>query len=82
MFLKGFHLFSDEGRFKERDSGILKGVGCTSVKIASGTGDGFDEILLSVRKARRETFGPMTQQIRHPGRRKILVSPLMMIKGS
>ena len=28
------------------------------------------------------TFGPMTQQIRHPGRRKILVSPLMMINGS
>jgi hypothetical protein len=45
MFLKGFHFFSDEGRFEERDSCILKGVGCPSVKITSGTRDGFNKIL-------------------------------------
>ena len=50
MFLKGFHFFSYEGRFKKRDSCILKGVGCTSVKITSRTGDGFNEILVLVRK--------------------------------
>jgi hypothetical protein len=50
MFLKGFHFFSDEGRFEERDGCILKGVRCTSVKITSGTGDGFNEILVLVRK--------------------------------
>jgi hypothetical protein len=46
MFLKGFHLFFDKRRFKERDSCMLKGVGCTSVKITAGAGDSFDEILL------------------------------------
>jgi len=84
MLLKCFHFRFEDVGFEERNCGILQDVSCASIQVAASPRERLDKILETVSSMWKQeiTFGPMTQQIRNPGRRKILVRPLMITTGS
>jgi hypothetical protein len=83
MLLKGFHLLTDEGGFKQRNRRFLQDMRRAAIKVAPRARDSTDQFLILADCLNlQHTLGPITQQMRQPGRRKIFVSPLTIIRGS